>query len=520
MYYFYLLTLIFILLIFYQLRQLSLRDFPAFSAIKTNALEHEELLTLLDRFDYTHDNGVCHGFTLTWAQEAAQGLEWQFYNRLNLIKREKETLPDSLQLISEKIKLSRALSKKEQKRIEVKPFLEAVCLAQSPEDYPDFYAKTIQQSNIDTIYNMIRLNLSTKQSTVKSLVNLTSGAANPETLKKFLAQCNQCFTIKNQVVVVFSSEEHTVGFKKYADNTWLFMDINHLYEQSEQYPYQILTNEALCSQLYESLFETSDQLVFHCCFVATTGQKKLNQNLSSLSALYSVTHEHLQISNCRGFGILALAVQNDDIKTVRNILKIQNKSSVIDPAELENALFYAAACNRLAIIKLLIKIPAIDINMDCSGSDSALAVACRYGNTDIAQWLLNLPSIDVNKINSQGMTPLMFACRSSSTHLNPVLFEYLLAKGANLEMANNEGDTALDIAQKNDNEVALSAIAAYRAKTGYIPKADLSTQPPKAVREKSHGILRFLTPSFFNQTTSAEESSSEQSPQLPENLSI
>lgn len=207
----YLLILVFIALLLLKLS--SFRRHSSLAPARTNALEHDDLLTLLDKFNYTHDNGVCHGFTLTWAQEAAQGYDVQFYNRLNLIKREKDTLADSLQRITEKIKSSRTLSKREEKRTEIRPFLEAICLAQSPEDYPDVYAKAIQQSNIDTIYKIIRLNLSKKQNTVKSLLNKTMSMANPEELTEFLTRCNNLLTIKNQVVVVFSSEEHTVGFK-------------------------------------------------------------------------------------------------------------------------------------------------------------------------------------------------------------------------------------------------------------------------------------------------------------------
>jgi len=106
------------LLLFISLLVVLQRKFISFNQVittlsditsKRNALEHEDLLTLFDKFNYEHDDGVCHGFTLTWAQEAALGVEHQFYNRLNLIKKEKETLPTSLQTITEKIKSSQTL---------------------------------------------------------------------------------------------------------------------------------------------------------------------------------------------------------------------------------------------------------------------------------------------------------------------------------------------------------------------------------------------------------------------------
>lgn len=163
-----LLVISLLIAVMHQLKLISLdRLIPALS--KQNTLEHEDLLTLFDKFNYKHEDGVCHGFTLTCAQEAALGLDYQFYNRLNLIKREKRTLPDTLQVISEKIRSSQTLSRKEQKRNEIRPFLEAICLAQSPDDYHEIYAQVIQQSNIDMIYKMIQLNLCRNQNTVKNL---------------------------------------------------------------------------------------------------------------------------------------------------------------------------------------------------------------------------------------------------------------------------------------------------------------------------------------------------------------
>ncbi len=516
-YFIYLLSLVFILLLLHKLKLLSFRVLPAFSATKTNALEHEDLLTLLDKFNYTHDDGVCHGFTLTWAQETALGLEHQFYNRLNIIKREKATLPNSLQLITEKIKLSRTLSRKEQKLNEIKPFLEAVCLAQSPEDYPDVYAKAIQQSNIDMIYKMIQLNLSRKQNAVKSLLSKTISRATAEEIGEFLNKLNSLFIVKNHVVVVFSSEEHTIGFKKHGDNLWLFMDINHLYEQSEDYPYQLLTSEELCPKLYKSLFETSEQLVFHCSFIAKTGQRKLSQQISSIDALYPITSENLQISNCRGYGTLALAVQNDDGTTVRKILRLHKKAPVISQSEFENAFFYAAACNRLNIMSQLINAPEIDINMSCNSDDSALAVACRYGHESIVRLLLEQSTIEVDIKNAKEMTPLMLACRSSSTQNNKVLFELLLMAGASLDLTNVDGETAYDIAQKHNNEAALNAIASYSAKTGHKVSPELSHK----AKVSSGGLISFLTHSIFNNPAKSRTTpSEEESPEPAANLKV
>lgn len=87
----YLLLSISLLITLYQLKPHIFNPLASllFFTPRRNALEHEDLLTLFDKFNYEHGDGVCHGFTLTWALETAHGLDEQFYSRLNLIKNKK-----------------------------------------------------------------------------------------------------------------------------------------------------------------------------------------------------------------------------------------------------------------------------------------------------------------------------------------------------------------------------------------------------------------------------------------------
>ncbi|MCW8387647.1 ankyrin repeat domain-containing protein [Fluoribacter dumoffii] len=491
----YLLLSISLLITLYQLKPHIFNPLASllFFTPRRNALEHEDLLTLFDKFNYEHGDGVCHGFTLTWALETAHGLDEQFYSRLNLIKNKKERLPHTLTAISEKIKSSQTLSTKEYKLNEIKPFLESICLAQSPDDYSEIYAQMVQQSNIDLIYKMIQLNLCRKQNSVKNLFNKTIGLLSPRHVNEFLHQLNNLLATKNKVAVVCSSEEHTVGFKKHKSNTWLFIDINHLYEQSREYPYQLLTSEELVPILYQSLFESSKQLLFHCAFIAKTGQRKLTQYLQELDKLYPVHAKNLPISNCRGYGLLALAVQNDDRNTVREILRLHKKASVISLLELEHALFYAAACNRAHIMKQLLKLPQISPNMSCDKKgNTPLAIACKYGNEATVHILLREGGIEVNAKNIKAETPLMLACKSFYTQKCPSLFERLLAAGANTNLSNIDEKTAYEIALAHNNQTALNVLQLY--------------QPPKlqnlaAAADRCHPEIKSTsasTPSFLS----------------------
>lgn len=515
----YALLLIFLLIGIRHLKIISIIPFLYSSTVKRNALEHDDLLTLFEKFDYKHEEGVCHGFTLTWAQEAALGLDFQFYNRLNLIQREKETLPNTLSVITEKIKLNQILSRRDQKRNEIRPFLEAICLAQSPEEYSEVYAKNVQQSDIDAIYKLIQLNLCRNQDKVKNLFSRTFGFATAKDTCYFLNKLNDLLSVKNHVVVVCSSEEHTVGFKKLTDNNWLFLDINHLYEQSEEYPYQILNSGTLCTQLYQSLFETSNQLVIHCSFIAKAGQRTLQPRLQSLKGLYPVYEKTKYIQNCRGYGLLSLAVQNDDRDIVREILN-SHKLSRISESELENALFYAAACNRISIMSQLAKVPDLNLNIPCNQDNSALDVACFYGNHQVVDLLLQEANIQVNRQDAKGKTPLMKACKSSYTHNKPEVFRLLLAAGADVALTNEKGENASDIATRCQNQTALKILSSYQPKQG---RKSSSFHAPDAFWEKkltTETTISYLKHNFFDKNDRSFSESADELGALMERLKI
>lgn len=500
-YFLYLLSIVFLLLILFQFKLKSFTRPAPLVFSKPNALEHDDLLILFDKFNYKHSDGICHGFTLTWAQEAAYGLDHQFYNRLNLIKKEKTTLAHSVETISQKIKSSRTLSAKEQHLNEVKPFLEAICLAQSPEDYQDIYAQAMQQSNINIIYKMIQLNFYRNQNTIKSLFCKTMSLASPQEVSDFLIQLYALLPEKNPVIVVFSSEEHTIGFKKHKDRTWLFVDINYLYEQSERYPYQLLSSKELSATLYQSLFESTEQLVFNCSFVAKSGQRKLPKQLKALDDLYPLHAKDISTQNCRGYGILTLAVQADDRNTVNNILRIHKKKPVISLAELGHALYFSATCNRPSIMSQLLNLGMIDINSPYNEiGDTLLGIACKYGSTGIVQLLLDDETVQVNTKNAKGMTPLMLAAQASAP---PALFARLLGAKADVSLRNDQGQTAYDIAQTQDNQTAMTALIPYISKAG--PKTGTSSSFKKPqVKRTGEPVFSFSNQYFFNEQDKVE----------------
>ncbi|XP_059176229.1 ankyrin-1-like [Physella acuta] len=86
------------------------------------------------------------------------------------------------------------------------------------------------------------------------------------------------------------------------------------------------------------------------------------------------------------------------------------------------------------------------INMKNNEGESALHIACELGHTEIAK-LLILNNCDIDCTNTSGITPLMIATQHVSTYIAQILIE----KKANINIRNTEGETALHFAVKNNN---------------------------------------------------------------------
>ena len=90
---------------------------------------------------------------------------------------------------------------------------------------------------------------------------------------------------------------------------------------------------------------------------------------------------------------------------------------------------------------------------------------CEDGNfKEVQASLESLPiEINVNVQDDKGLTPLM--CASANGHLDIV--EYLIReRGANLNIKNNEGKTALDLAKENRQEKVAEFLRKAGAKHG------------------------------------------------------
>ncbi|MDX1836327.1 hypothetical protein DIZ81_02150 [Legionella taurinensis] len=432
----------------------------------TNAttLSHNDLLQLLHFFEYTpvEIDGVCHGFTLNWALAAAGKSENYFFNLLNTLRTHKAVLLDQSKSISEKVKNHLPLNKKEIHLGELQSLLGLICLAQDPDVYHEVYNKPLAQSAINPILKMIRHQKTPEHQTVQCLYQKTVPCASKARLQEFLQQMRLLLRLGDHVAILAGSEEHSVGFRVHSKG-WLFMDINNLYKQSKDYPQQILSTALLAERLYETLFEKGNHFILSTCFIASPNASLLHR-LKKLDLMFPVTKKNMAITNSRGYGLLPIATQSNDVPTVRELLTLDNQHAFLNKTQLKRTLFYAAAYNHAAILKMLRRKAGLDLNTPCdSDHNSMLGLACREGHTEAVCELLRDPRVDVNYINKEGYTPLMLACTSECTTANRALFLALLERGANT--LSPEGKPIVELAAVYDNQAAIEAITSHQAST-------------------------------------------------------
>jgi ankyrin repeat protein len=489
------LLLLLLLLLFYAVAFSIKRRFllaekatpPDDHELQPNELQHKDLLTLIKDLGYRYDKGVCHGFTLTWAQEVVLSRDIQFYKRLDFIKQRKNLLQYQVDHVAEKTKLNLPLSKTELPLQDIRPFIESIILAQDPSDYEDFYDREIRQTDINHIMKMIKLKLCCEQQTVKSLFGKTYAFKNIRDLKKYLSAMEQLISCKDSVAIVGSSEEHTIGFHRHV-NGWLFIDINKLYKQHDSISYQVLSSSMLANALYKSLFDNEKGLVFHCNFIAAGLNKSLSQSLMKLDQMFPITEDLISIENSRGVGLLTVAAQNGDLKVVRKMLSLHKKTQSISEYELAQAMVFACLERREAIVKQFLQSAVIGVNTVLNDEgQTAMIIAAGSGYTNLVKIFLDQEDIEIDKRDNEGMTALMVSCNAKCAENDPELFWILLKAGASITKRNYKGNTALQIAQIKGNQTAIDEISSYA-----------NTQTPKSVVgamiTRSHNSSSAYTP--------------------------
>jgi ankyrin repeat protein len=119
------------------------------------------------------------------------------------------------------------------------------------------------------------------------------------------------------------------------------------------------------------------------------------------------------------------------------------------------ALMAVASCKKRSLLNTEKLITAgADVNIRGKKGETALILACQRGHEDIVMKLLENQSIDINATTSGGDTALIGACEKGDFLYSRITVT-LLNRGADVNLANNEGVTPLMMASKHDRDVSL-----------------------------------------------------------------
>jgi uncharacterized protein len=146
----------------------------------------------------------------------------------------------------------------------------------------------------------------------------------------------------------------------------------------------------------------------------------------------------------RGMPILMVAIQENSVKTVDYLINV--KGIDLNQANMTNEtpLMFAALYGLLPEVKILVNQKDVPVNR--SGW-TPLHYACTNGHLQIAQFLLEKGAV-VDAPSPNETTPLMMAIRAG----NIQLVRLLLDRGADIRIRNQQGYSAIDVAELFNQE--------------------------------------------------------------------
>lgn len=175
-----------------------------------------------------------------------------------------------------------------------------------------------------------------------------------------------------------------------------------------------------------------------------------------------------------------IAVAATDNRNVMKLLVERGADVHMATNDGTTALMNAAASGRLGNVKYLLDAGA-RINRTNHDGESALVYAIKFGHKDIVDYLLkngadaNIYDQDEIRANNR-FTPLMIAAEYGfTTPDDATIVRRLLAHGADPMVHRNNGDTALSIASKNNNQAIVAVLEKHGARDE-TPYASLTAE--------------------------------------------
>ena len=146
----------------------------------------------------------------------------------------------------------------------------------------------------------------------------------------------------------------------------------------------------------------------------------------------------------KGMPILMLAIQEKSMKTVDYLINAKGIDLNQPNFTNETPLMFAALYGQMPEVKILVDQKQVPVNR--SGW-TPLHYACTNGHLEIAQFLLDKGAV-VDAPSPNETTPIMMAIRAG----NIQLVRLLLDRGADIRIRNQQGYSAIDVAELFDQD--------------------------------------------------------------------
>ena len=185
--------------------------------------------------------------------------------------------------------------------------------------------------------------------------------------------------------------------------------------------------------------------------------------------------------NSAGCSVMSRAVSVEDAAICNELLAHGADPDGAGIDESVPPIVCAAIHHHVQILDLLIRNGA-DVNLRTSGGSTALNLAAAMGHGDIVAALIRAGA-DVNVADAHGWTPLMSAVGQPES---AALVENLLIAGALPDAADNEGQTAMQIAARGQNVRAIELLLRHRRQELHGRTLLLGMSPPDSCTRGKH----------------------------------
>jgi ankyrin repeat protein len=246
-----------------------------------------------------------------------------------------------------------------------------------------------------------------------------------------------------------SSIGHTISvFFDPADDTWELMDVDHMFDQSDDFKKNILPGSIdISSNIHAGLFSGKNEIVFYTKIETTQQQGYLikpaiNQWQLDICSLLKITKNKIESLHSIKQLWLYIAARGGDRKSVKKLINngVSIQSEVYNKM-CDTPLYIAAGCGHHKVVNIILSQPNINPDEKITETQhTPLMIATTYGYTKIVKSLLSAKA-DPNAKNSEGVAAIHLAVENGHSDIVE-----LLLKIKNISIVpTNLGETLLQL---------------------------------------------------------------------------